>query len=173
MPSFSRILEPIAEKKGQNSISFHLGSSSKKKSSRSHNTRPQSASRARTETQLRDLSNFSTGGSSTVEKSDSGGTRGTLENEYLIEIRSRIDQQLTYPNYLRKRRLQGHLDLRIVLHPSGRLDSIQIQRTSNYPDLDQFVLESIQEILADSLPPPQVALQDKMILRIPIEFKLN
>jgi protein TonB len=108
-----------------------------------------------------------------LEGPASSAESGNINNDYLSDLRSQIERHLTYPAHLRKRRLQGRLNLVLVLSKSGHLDSIEVEKTSNYPDLDQFVIDSLKEISLPPVPQNQNLPAEKITLHIPIEFRLN
>ncbi len=83
----------------------------------------------------------------------------------LDSIRSRILASLEFPDELRKKQIQGSVDLILALSEDGSLESVRISKSSGSSELDQLARSAV--IHAQPYP-----VQTKLTLAVPIRFQL-
>lgn len=118
-----------------------------------------------------------------VVKSEEGASESITEGEsnpdsstesssvvvgYANLIRDRISSFLSYPLSLKRRGIQGRVNLKITLSPLGALQNCQIEQSSGYPELDQLALQAV----ADASPFEKIPSGQSLSLKLPIDFKL-
>lgn len=102
-----------------------------------------------------------------------GGERGVPAGfgPYLVRLRQRIQEALSYPAMARRRGLTGTVQLEIDLLPSGKVASVFVRSSSAHDVLDEAALETVRRITPDPFPPglPSRPLR----VRLPIVFELR
>ncbi len=90
---------------------------------------------------------------------------------YLVRLRQRIQEGLSYPATARRRGLAGTVQLEIDLLPSGTVASVIVRSSSSHAVLDEAALETVRRLSPDPFPP---GLQSRPLrIRLPIVFELQ
>jgi len=96
---------------------------------------------------------------------------------YLQNIRSRVSARLDYPESLRRRRIQGHIELRLSVLKSGALDSAEVLSGSSPGALQDLRAAALKAARAASPFPawPKLAQQpsERLTFRFPIDFRIR
>ena len=79
----------------------------------------------------------------------------------------KIQQHLTYPLYLRARKVEGTVHLRISLSTQGQVTHSEVSESSGYATLDQLALDAILR----ASPYPKI--EQALTLQLPIQFKIK
>ena len=92
---------------------------------------------------------------------------------YSALVRSRIEEHLRYPLALRRRGLTGQVGLRIIIDVQNGAGTPELSLTSGSTELDALALEAVR--LATPFPAPGEELKKmgKLVLSLPIEFKVR
>lgn len=95
---------------------------------------------------------------------------GDSLHAYLFAIRSRIQSRLEYPVELQRRRIQGRVQLELVVEPSGRARSIRVVQGSGFDRLDRLALSAAQnagpfEPFSEKLGPATLLLPIDFVIR--------
>jgi TonB family protein len=89
---------------------------------------------------------------------------------YFSQVRSRIQSQIHYTPAMARRRLQGQVQIALTLLADGSIASLNIQKSSGSPELDQRALNSVRA--ATPFPSFSSAAPARK-LELPIDFRLN
>jgi protein TonB len=89
---------------------------------------------------------------------------------YFSQVRSRIQSQIHYTPAMTRRRLQGQVQIALTLLADGSIASLNIQKSSGSPELDQQALNSVRA--ATPFPSFSSAAPARK-LELPIDFRLN
>ena len=87
---------------------------------------------------------------------------------YLRQLRSQIEETITYPSAARRRRLAGTVLVELVVRPSGEIEHVAVVGSSSYALLDNAAIDAIRALH----PPPFPAELPRRPLRVrlPIVF---
>ena len=102
------------------------------------------------------------------------GPSSPLLAGYESDLRNRIEGSLKYPTSLRRRRIQGSSMLRIQIPSQGGQVTVEITKSSGFPELDELALQAA--MTATPFPAPPIELlnsQATLTVQLPIEFKLS
>ena len=92
-----------------------------------------------------------------------GGGAGLGES--LRSIRRRIEEAKTYPEAARRAGMEGTVEVRFQIGPSGAPVNLEIVTSSGYPELDQATLETIRRA------GPYPTIHGR--IRIPLAYRLD
>ena len=87
---------------------------------------------------------------------------------YLRQLRSQIEETITYPSAARRRRLAGTVLVELVVRPSGEIEHVAVVGSSSHALLDNAAIDAIRALH----PPPFPAELPRRPLRVrlPIVF---
>lgn len=88
-----------------------------------------------------------------------------LEN-YSKYILSKIKDTLEYPFFARRRGIEGDVEVMITISQIGRLEKLEILKSSGYEILDKNTLELEGNIIFEQLPPETVSFPLKISYRL-------
>lgn len=94
-----------------------------------------------------------------------------LQN-YLASVRKKIESKKRYPISARNANIEGRAELKLTILKDGRLDKVEIIRSSGSEILDNSALESIQKASPFS-PIPDILGQDKIEISISLVYNLE
>ena len=92
---------------------------------------------------------------------------------YALEVRTRIGASLRYPLALRRRGVQGRVGLRLVLDSRGQVQTQEISEASGSKELDDLALEAARNAQPYPTPTTDLTKKGKLVLNLPVEFKLR
>ncbi|MDP8265187.1 MAG: TonB family protein [Candidatus Aceula lacicola] len=92
--------------------------------------------------------------------------------EYVRAIQKRIAQNLVYPEGAKQAKLEGAVDLELVLLRNGAVLSVMIRQSSGYPVLDQAALNTVQRFSPYGNFPSDVSAREIKVI-IPIVYRLD
>jgi TonB family protein len=111
-----------------------------------------------------------TGPPSTVTNASSLETRADFS--WLMRMLwGRITERKRYPHEARMNQWEGRVIVRVVIDAQGQLLDASVATGSGYEALDRAALETIKESCPLTLSQPLG--QERIVLRIPIQYKLN
>jgi TonB family protein len=93
--------------------------------------------------------------------------------DYLAKVRQRIEAHAYYPVSLRRRAVEGTVQLSVTVTPAtGELRRLELLQGSESPELDEQALEAVRAAAPFPVDP---TLKDRveLTLRIPLEFRLD
>lgn len=103
---------------------------------------------------------------------DNTRQREALRNYLLGELRDQLSRYLTYPQRARRRGWEGEVLLELNISTQGRLQDIQLVRSSGYAALDRSAIKSLSRV--DKLKLPEATtLQQTVNLQLPVIYRLN
>ncbi len=105
------------------------------------------------------------------EQGSSSG-RAQAEAAYLAELQRAIKRQQRYPEAARHRGAVGTATLTFVLQADGRIDRVQIAKSTGDTELDQAAVQALNQ-LGRFKPIPLAIGRGSWTLRIPIRFDLR
>jgi len=97
---------------------------------------------------------------------------GLLRGTFTGKVRQRIAEAKYYPRVARRRGMEGQPVIAFTLDKQGRLQKVDLARTSGYTLLDQAALEAVQ----NGAPYPEIPAplkMDSIQLKLPISFILK
>lgn len=98
--------------------------------------------------------------------------RSAERQNYLSLIQQSIEQHKRYPLVARRRHIEGRVNVRFVISPTGLIDKIEIVQSSGQEILDRATLKAVRE--ASPLPPPPAGLfAEDTVMELTIVFKLT
>ena len=155
----------------QSSSNLALKDSSTKRTAKHQTPRTKPSDRR----QARAKSDPSPSLSETHSTSDLEGPSVSPNHSLLLNIRSKILENLHYPGSLRRRGIEGQVQLRLILNIKGKIQSLEIDKSSGYEELDLLALRAVTEAEPFNLYEGEDAPKEKGRLKInlPIEFKIN
>jgi protein TonB len=108
-------------------------------------------------------------GSGTRGSGTGGG--GSSLYSYLQQVRRLLEQQKHYPPAARRQHLEGVVVLRFTIAASGRVESINLSRSSGHGILDSAAQEALKRV--DKFPPLPADLGRQTItIEVPLAFRL-
>jgi protein TonB len=90
---------------------------------------------------------------------------------YLVEFRRRIQAGLRYPPAARRRGLAGTAEIDVLVDARGRIERVEIHRSSTHAALDEAALDAVKRATPPPLPPGAPA--RPLRLRLPVVFELR
>lgn len=94
--------------------------------------------------------------------------------DYFKAIRDRINSSKRYPFISRRRGEEGKVTIRFSILPDGKLNSLNILKSSSYRLLDNAALEAVREASPFLSPPPSNSNEKgSLSMEICINFKLR
>ncbi len=101
----------------------------------------------------------------------SGEDNGKAGQDYLAQIRTRIERHKRYPARARIRQLQGEVTIRFVITPTGDTQDLVVSKSSGREVLDQAALKAVRD--ASPFPePPGDIFKGEITLELTIVFRL-
>ncbi len=101
-----------------------------------------------------------------------GGAEVSAEyGPYLGAFRRRVQEALSYPLAARRQRLEGSVELDVLIDQRGRVAEVRVARPSAHPMLDQAALEAVRSLAP--LPLPQHLPRRPLRVRLPLVFQLR
>ena len=104
------------------------------------------------------------GGAGLVAGPPSAGG-GAGAGEILRAIRNRLEKAKAYPEAARRDGLEGTVEVRFRITPSGRVDTVEIVQSSGHAVLDESALQTVYH----AVPYPVIA----GWIRVPLSYRLN
>ena len=98
---------------------------------------------------------------------DGGGAYGA----YLVLLRRRVQQSVTYPESARRRSVVGTVHLEIALEESGRITEVTLVRSSSHAMLDEAALDGVRAL--GRVPFPSDVRPRPLRVRLPVVFELR
>lgn len=93
-------------------------------------------------------------------------------HSYLASVRKKIESKKRYPISARNANIEGRTELKLTILKDGRLDKVEIIKSSGSEILDNSAIESIQK--ASPFPPiPDVLGQEKIEVSISLVYNLE
>lgn len=92
---------------------------------------------------------------------------GSSRSDLIHRIREKIDSAIQYPASLRRRRIQGRVQVLLTLDEDGKVKSTELTHSSGHPELDDLALQAIRDAA------PFEKQMGRLELNLPIEFKLS
>lgn len=97
---------------------------------------------------------------------------GKARQNYLAQVKTRIERHKRYPARARIRQLQGEVTIRFVLTPTGDTQALAISKSSGRGILDNAALKAVRD--ASPFPrPPDDLFKGEIPLELTIVFKLT
>jgi outer membrane biosynthesis protein TonB len=99
--------------------------------------------------------------------------------DYTAELRARIESRLRYPLSLRRRGISGRVGLKLVINlkleapETPGAFTVEISEPSPHAELNEFALEAARAASPYPLPNGELKKMGKLVLSLPIEFKLQ
>jgi len=91
---------------------------------------------------------------------------------YQGTIRRRIEQHKQYPPFAIKKGLEGSVDIRFLLYSNGRVEHIEIAKSSQIALLDEAALRAVRA--GNPFPSfPESISHDSMIIEVTLNFELH
>jgi len=90
----------------------------------------------------------------------------------LSRIRDQINATLDYPMSLRRKGIQGKVEVRLALNSKGEIETLEVTQSSGFEQLDQLATQAIHR----ASPFKNLTKEEKMgrlIINLPIQFILN
>lgn len=100
-------------------------------------------------------------------KLESGGTKKSAKSGLRVVQRPAP----SYPSSSRENKEEGLVVIKLVVLPSGHIDSVAVAQSSGYPALDQAALKAAEGIILK--PGEDKTSSGPVILRVPYDFKLR
>ena len=100
------------------------------------------------------------------------GDLGDLGADFILQIRNKIQASLTYPVSLRRRRVEGSVQIQLNLNGQGQVESVKVIQSSGLQELDTLALEAVKAAAPFELPEHKPEM-GRLKINLPIEFKLN
>ena len=92
--------------------------------------------------------------------------------EYVRAIQKKIAKNLVYPEEAKQAKLEGAVNLELVLLRKGDLLSVLIRQSSGYPILDQAALNVVQRFSPYGRFPSDVGARE-ITVTIPIVYRID
>lgn len=98
-------------------------------------------------------------------------TQSDFSDNQIVFPKIIFSQQLEYPGLLRKRKIEGHLLLKVLINKEGKVVQMEIDHSSGYKAFDQAAVESVYQW---KFKPAQIdnKKKDSWVL-IPVRFQLE
>uniref|UniRef100_A0A7C3V4C7 Energy transducer TonB n=1 Tax=Desulfobacca acetoxidans TaxID=60893 RepID=A0A7C3V4C7_9BACT len=100
-----------------------------------------------------------------------GSGSGSPLQAYLQQVRSLLEQKKHYPALARRQHQEGVAVLRFTVAASGRIEAVQLLRSSGHPLLDQEAQETVQRVRSFPPFPPGLG-RERLTIEIPLAFRL-
>lgn len=109
----------------------------------------------------------------TAQAEPSGGGTAvlTVKERYLYGLRTRIEQNKTYPAMSKRLGETGRVLVSLALTRDGSIKDIAIQSGSSFDRLDHAALETVKAV-ARYEPIPAEITDDRIAVEVPIEYRL-
>ncbi|MBP5246949.1 MAG: TonB family protein [Fibrobacter sp.] len=91
---------------------------------------------------------------------------------YLGSLKKQLEKRKSYPSTARRLKQEGTVRLRFTIQEDGRIDAVEISKSSRYSALDKSALDAVEN-LGRFLPIPGVLNKKSWRIEIPIQYKLN
>jgi periplasmic protein TonB len=91
---------------------------------------------------------------------------------YFEMIKRRIEQQKTFPEAAKFRRIEGRVGIRFVLTSNGEILSVIVRKKSGSLLLDDAALDAVRKAAPFPQPPPEL-FQGGLLLDLEMVFELN
>lgn len=103
----------------------------------------------------------------------SSGPSTSAVDSYASQVRARIERNLRYPIALRRRGVEGKVDLVLALDPQARTGTPELAQGSGSAELDALALDAARASEPYPAPSDELKKMGKLVLSLPIEFKLQ
>ncbi len=113
-----------------------------------------------------------TGPAAVADEQGSSSGRAQAEAAYLAELQRAIKRQQRYPEAARHRGAVGTATLTFVLQADGRIDRVQVAKSTGDTELDEAAVQALNR-LGRFKPIPLAIGRESWTLRIPIRFDLR
>lgn len=102
----------------------------------------------------------------------SPAARASAERAYLAELQQAIARQQRFPEEARRKRITGTVTLAFAVQANGRIDGVQVVKSSGNPALDRAATETLER-LGRFKPIPAPIGRGSWPMRVPIRFDLR
>ncbi len=102
-----------------------------------------------------------------------GRASDVKSENYLLQLRERIQEQVHFSLALRRRGLSGRTLLTVVVNKDGHLDAVSIQESSGHRELDALALQAVQTAAPFLSFPPELQKQSHLTFQLPIDFRIK
>jgi TonB family protein len=115
-------------------------------------------------------------GTARVGKSDGSGSQGEGKGRadlgsYLATARMRIEKAKRYPREARRKGCEGKVIVSFQIDRRGEVGEIRLVQSCGYPELDEEGIATLRR--ASPFPSPLLIEKEKLVLEVPILFKLE
>ena len=115
-------------------------------------------------------------GTARVGKSDDSGSQGEGKGRadlgsYLATARMRIEKAKRYPREARRKGCEGKVIVSFQIDRRGEVGEIRLVQSCGYPELDEEGMATLRR--ASPFPSPLLIEKEKLVLEVPILFKLE
>lgn len=97
--------------------------------------------------------------------------RSSVNISLLAHLREALSRHFTYPPLARRRGWEGEVVLEFVLRPNGRIDAIEVTKSSGFGLLDRSARNALAKV--GRLPVTGLHLVSARTLELPVQYQLN
>jgi protein TonB len=92
-----------------------------------------------------------------------------FEKTNFKSIRDAILKNLQYPNSAKRMKIQGSVEVTLVIDPNGKLIDIYLEKSSGYEILDNSAIKAATKLYLEALPIPKIVTK----VTLPINFVID
>ena len=92
-----------------------------------------------------------------------------FEKTNFKSIRDAILKNLQYPNSAKRMKIQGSVEVTLVIDPNGKLIDIYLEKSSGYEILDNSAIKAATKLYLEALAIPQIVTK----VTLPINFVID
>jgi protein TonB len=100
-----------------------------------------------------------------------GGAAPAEYGPYLRAFRQRVQEAQSYPLAARRQRLEGRVELDILIDQGGRVADARVATPSPHAILDEAALATVRGLVP--IPLPEHLSRRPLRIRLPLEFRLR
>jgi TonB family protein len=169
----AQVQRPQLRSFDKETLVFDLIPSDSVATTKSRSSRPMpSTGGLKSDSEARPLSSAPAQPVSSSEETTSGGASQNHAN-LLSSIRQQIEERTEYPTALRRKKLQGKVEIELKVDLQGEINSLSIYSSSGSQELDLLALQTIRNAAPFRIEVNSISAPQLVSLRIPIEFRLH
>ncbi|GEM_PF-4051338 len=100
------------------------------------------------------------------------GSKASTTKDYTDALSKAIAAKKRYPRSARRHKLQGHVEVRVVIQQSGKISHLSIAKSSGHKSLDQAALKAVRKAAPFGALPASMQ-RSQIAIIVPFDFGLT